>query len=390
LPAAFDLPPDAAVLQPGDARPSLGAVALSQGPEPDVSTPARARLFAVVPLEPICVNSNWLIFLSLISKGEKRDMNPLRSVILSLSRMPPILMFFIIVGFAVVVTMYVMGLINNANSEADRIKQANAAQQAQKIKVVYAAKNIEEGQSIPAEALEERDVEVAKAPVDAFNSANAVVGQQAAYAVPAGQIVSQHAVKQMAISTTFEGKIKEGMRALTFGVDSNSGVAGFIAPGSHVDVVCITGSGGETKAAPVMSDVEVVAVGTTYQKQLGSSASAANPAGSVTVAVTPEDAIKLIKAISAAKPYLVLRNDKDHSPVAVVDIKDLFPKPKKEVTEVASLPAPNLPPPPLPGAPAGGDVGGAPAGATPPPPPPMHEIEVWSGGKKEVLSVPQG
>jgi len=316
-------------------------------------------------------------------------MNPFRSLFLSLSRMPPILMLFIILGLAVVVTMYVMGIVNGSADEARRATEAAKAQQSVKTKVVYAAKNIEEGQIIPAEALEERDVDASKAPIDAFTSTNAVVGQQAAYPVPAGQIISQHAVKAMAAVTGFEGKIKEGMRALTFGVDSNSGVAGFIAPGSHVDVVCITGSAGDTKAAPVMSDVEVVAVGTTYQKAPGTSA--ANPAGSVTVAVTPEDAIKLIKAISAAKPYLVLRNDKDHSPVAVVDIKDLFPKAKKEATEVAALPAPNLPPPPLPGAPSGGDLGGGPGpSAAPPPPPPMHEIEMWSGSKKEVLSVPQG
>jgi len=317
------------------------------------------------------------------------EMNPFRSLFLSLSRMPPILMLFIILGLAVVVTMYVMGVVNSSQDEARRAQQAAENANSVKTKVVYAAKNIEEGEIIPAEALEERDVEANKAPIDAFNSINAVVGQQAAYTVPAGQIVSQHAVKTMAAVTGFEGKIKEGMRALTFGVDSNSGVAGFIAPGSHVDVVCITGSAGETKAAPVMSDVEVIAVGTTYQKAPGQST--ANPAGSVTVAVTPEDAVKLIKAISAAKPYLVLRNDKDHSPVAVVDVKDLFPKPRKEAEEVAALPAPNLPPPPLPGAPSG-DLGapGAPAANAPPPPPPMHEIEMWSGSRKEVLSVPQG
>jgi hypothetical protein len=154
-------------------------------------------------------------------------------------------------------------------------------------------------------------------------------------------------------------------------------------------VVAITGNAENTKAAPVMSDVEVVAVGTTYQKAPGTTG--ANPAGSVTVAVTPEDGIKLIRAISAAKLYLTLRNDKDHTPIAVVDVKDLFPKarPIDDATAVASaLPPPNLPPPPLPTAGGGAFDGGA--GAAPPPPPPMHEIEVWTGSKKEVLSVPQG
>jgi pilus assembly protein CpaB len=298
-------------------------------------------------------------------------------------------MLFIILGLAVVVTMYVMGMVNQSQEQLQRERALHEQQQSAKTKVVYATKNIEEGEIIAAEALEERDVEQSKAPVDAFNSANAVVGQIAAYPVPAGTIVSNHAIKPMAVQTGFEGKIKEGMRALTFGVDTNSGVAGFIAPGSHVDVVAITGNNEATKAAPVMSDVEVVAVGTTYQKAPGTTG--ANPAGSVTVAVTPEDGIKLIRAISAAKLYLTLRNDKDHTPIAVVDVKDLFPKarPIDDATAVASaLPPPNLPPPPLPTAGGGAFDGGA--GAAPPPPPPMHEIEVWTGSKKEVLSVPQG
>jgi len=300
------------------------------------------------------------------------------------------LMLFIILGLAVVVTMYVMGMVNQSQEQLQRERALHEQQQSAKTKVVYSTKNIEEGEIIAQEALEERDVEQSKAPVDAFNSSNAVVGQIAAYPIPAGTIVSNHAIKPMAVQTGFEGKIKEGMRALTFGVDTNSGVAGFIAPGSHVDVIAITGTAENTKAAPVMSDVEVVAVGTTYQKAPGSTT--ANPAGSVTVAVTPEEGVKLIRAISAAKLYLTLRNDKDHTPVAVVDVKDLFPKAKPIETADATamaLPPPNLPPPPLPA--AGGDMapmgGGA---AAPPPPPPMHEIEVWSGSKKEVLSVPQG
>lgn len=314
-------------------------------------------------------------------------MNPFRSLFLSLSRMPPILMLFIILGLAVVVTMLVMGKMNEGEEKVRALKAANEEAANQKSKVVYSTKDIEEGEMISREALEERDVEASKAPVDAFASASAVEGNIAAYTIPAGTIISQHALKPKGLTLGFEGKIKEGMRALTFAVDNNSGVAGFIAPGSHVDVLGVTGSGPDTKAAPVMSDVEVIAVGTTYTKAPG--AASANPAGSVTVTVTPEEAQKLIKAIIASKLYLTLRNEKDHTPVAVVDVASLFPKTIKAPEALAALPPPSLPPPPLPGAPdAGFGAGGG--VAAPPPPPPMHEIELWSGSKKEVLSVPQG
>jgi pilus assembly protein CpaB len=159
-------------------------------------------------------------------------------------------------------------------------------------------------------------------------------------------------------------------------------VAGFVAPGSHCDIVGIAGNGRETKASPILSDVEVVAVGSVYQKSSG--ASGAVPASSVTVSLNPEDANKLIKAVTAGKLYLTLRSEKDHSPVAVTDVTNLFEKPPVPRSEVAALPPPSaLPPPPLPGAPS------RLSDPTPPPPPPLHEIELWSGSKKETLSVPK-
>ncbi len=312
-------------------------------------------------------------------------MNPFRSLFLSLSRMPPILMLFIILGLAVVVTMLVMGKMNDSEQQVAQTKAALEAQKNQKGMALFASKDIEAEMEITADDLEEKEVEASKIPVDACTSKSEAMGQIAAFQIPVGSVVSRHAFKARTISGGFGSKIKEGQRALTFGVDSNSGVAGFIEPGSHVDVIGITGTGAETKASPVMSDVEVIAIGTTYQKAPGAQSSA-NPAGSVTVAVSPEDANKLIKAISAAKLYLTLRNEKDHTPVAVTDVSNLFPKAIKASDEVASLPPPSLPPPPLPGdSGAGGN-----SAATPPPPPPMHEIELWSGSKKEVLSVPQG
>lgn len=177
--------------------------------------------------------------------------------------------------------------------------------EAAKTKVVYSTKNIEEGEIIAMECLEERDVETSKAPIDAFNTVNAVVGQVAAYPIPAGTVVSNHAVKPMALARGFDSKIPEGMRALTFGVDALSDVGGFVAPGSHVDVLGITGSGKNLKVTTLMPDLEVIAVGATFQKAPGEQT--ANPAGSVTVVVDPNNAEKLVKALADSRAYLTLR-----------------------------------------------------------------------------------
>ncbi len=323
-------------------------------------------------------------------------MNPLRALFLQLSRMPPALMLLIIIGLAVLVTMMVTGKMTSQEQElAEKKKDLEAKLQA-KGKVVYAVKDISEGQTIPSDALEEKEVEQSKIPMDALTSASLAAGRVAKYGIAQGQIVSQHDLAPQGISLGFESRLREGMRAITFAIDTNSGVSGFVTPESRVDIYAMVGSGAETKVAPVLSDVEVIAVGQMYQKQPGGTAS--TPANSVTVLVSPEDAAKLMKAISASKLYLTLRNEKDHTPVATVDVISLFAKPpEKNADDLASLPPPSaLPPPPVPGAPDG-DLpplpggGGAPGemGSAESPPPPLHEIEIWSGSKKDVLSVPK-
>ncbi len=314
-------------------------------------------------------------------------MNPLRALVLQLSRIPIALLLVIIVVVAGVIAMGVTSII----TESQKTYEARKAELEQKAnakgKVVYTVHDIAEGQPIPGDALEEKEIEQSKIPQDAITSASLATGRIAKYGILAGQIVSQHDLAPQGISLGFESKLKEGMRAVTMSIDNNSGVAGFVTPDSHVDVIAMVGTGADTKASPILSDVEVIAVGQLYQKSPGQSA--AMPSSSVTVTVSPDDATKLIKAISASKLYLTLRNDKDRTPVATVDVTSMFSSgPNGKPDDLALQPPSSLPPPPLPGGPdLGGGMPGAMAPAAPPPPP-LHEVEIWSGSKKDVISVP--
>jgi Flp pilus assembly protein CpaB len=136
--------------------------------------------------------------------------------------------------------------------------------------------------------------------------------------------------------------------------------------------------------APILSDVRVIAVGPTFQKVPGG---ANNPAGNITVAVDPEDAKKLVKAIVASKLYVTLRNENDHTPVATVDVTTLYNKPAVPKDSML-ISAGQLPAPPIPvdSASMQGSMSAIPT--APPPAPAIHEIEMWTGSKKDVLSVP--
>jgi pilus assembly protein CpaB len=314
-------------------------------------------------------------------------MNPLRALVLQLSRIPIALLLVIIVVVAGVIAMGVTSIITESQKSYE-VRRLELEQKANaKGKVVYTIHDIAEGQPIPSDALEEKEIEQNKIPQDAITSNSLATGRIAKYGILAGQIVSQHDLAPQGISLGFESKLKEGMRAVTFGVDNNSGVAGFVTPDSHVDVVAMVGAGADTKASPILSDVEVIAVGQLYQKSPGQSA--AMPSSSVTVCVSPEDANKLIKAISASKLYLTLRNDKDRTPVATVDVTSMFGgAPGSPGGDLSMQQPQGLPPPPLPGGPDMGMPGAMNSAA--PPPAPLHEVEIWSGSKKDVVSVPGG
>lgn len=309
-------------------------------------------------------------------------MNPLRTIFMHISRTPPALMLLAIVGLAVLITSIVSDSINRREIALNTERKKLEDKINQKAVVVYAVRDIPEGQTIPSDAVEEHSIEAGRMPQDAICSASLVTGRIAKYGVSSGQILSQHDLAGVGISTGFGSQVKEGMRAVTFSVDANTGVAGFIQPESYVDIMAMVGSGGDTKVAPVLSDVKIIAVGQMYQKQPGG---AAVPASSVTVALTPDDTTRLIKSVCASKLYLALRNDRDHTPLATVDITSLFPHAKDHANaQLISMQAPNmLPPPPL--ETSSGNAALPEQTVATAPPAPEHEVELWSGSRRDVL-----
>lgn len=289
-----------------------------------------------------------------------------------------------IVGFAATISWVVSHELNTKSkayeNQIDQMRQERDA----KTTAVFAVKDIAEGQEIPIEALETRQIEKGKMPADALESASLAAGRVAKYGIAAGNVVSQHDLQPRGVELGFEAMLPRGMRAVTFAVDTNTGVAGFVTPKSHVDILGMVGAGVDTRASAILSDVEVIAVGQTFQKPPG--ATTAIPVSNVTVSVSPQDANKLIKAIVASKLYLSLRNQNDHAPVTTVEVNSLFPRPAS--TGIASLPLEMLPPPPMPGA-SGPSIDVAVTdrqSSASVPSRPLHEIEVWTGGRKDTVT----
>jgi len=162
--------------------------------------------------------------------------------------------------------------------------------------------------------------------------------------------------------------IPEGMRALSVAVNDVVGVAGFVIPGTMVDVlvtgkVADNGHGGEQNITrTILENVKVLAAG---QKIEQDREGKPQNVPVVTLLVTPDDAARLTMASTEGKIQLSLRNTVDTRllmPASVLQ-DSLFtggaPAPKRTTT------AKYVPPPPSP-----------------------YVVEVITGNKRENKSFP--
>jgi len=101
--------------------------------------------------------------------------------------------------------------------------------------------------------------------------------------------------------------IPEGMRALSIGVDQVIGVAGFVTPGTRVDVLLtVTPRGaGEPITQVILQNVQALAAGQTIQQDENGTPLAYTV---LTVLVTPEEAEELAMASTQGRIQLALRN----------------------------------------------------------------------------------
>lgn len=112
--------------------------------------------------------------------------------------------------------------------------------------------------------------------------------------------------------------IPEGMRAMSIRVNEIVGVAGFVVPGVHVDIVLSVSNPGaahgqEPMARTVVSNVLVLTAGTRFDQQ---EAKNGEPQRSsvVTLAVLPEDGERIALASTQGTLSLALRNPADAEP----------------------------------------------------------------------------
>jgi len=189
-------------------------------------------------------------------------------------------------------------------------------------------------------------------PVDgAFAKVDDVAGRTLLYPVSAGEPITEHQLAAQGAGAGLSARIPDGMRAISLKSDQIVGVAGFLLPGTHVDVLVtyhIEPSNAPVTAT-VLQDAEIIAAG---QKMQPDPDGKVAPVDVVTLLVNPMDAERVVLASMQGSVHFVLRNGDDHTHVdeTSADLSELGgPQPPKlapvklsakGVISVSTLPPP--------------------------------------------------
>jgi pilus assembly protein CpaB len=188
-------------------------------------------------------------------------------------------------------------------------------------------------------ALTEKNVTLIDWPNDvplagSFTKKDAVLGHPLMHSLGAREPILQRDLGLEGSGLGLASKIPPGMRATAVRSNEIVGVAGFLYPGSHVDVLATInmpgGAGNLTQT--VLQDVEVLTAGQTIEP---------DPQGKpqqvdvVTLLLTPEDSQKLQLASTQGAIQFILRNGTDNTKNA-----DLHPARLDQLVATAKPPAP--------------------------------------------------
>jgi pilus assembly protein CpaB len=190
-------------------------------------------------------------------------------------------------------------------------------------------------------------------PLDgAFGRIESVVGRTVLFPLDKGQPILDKYLSAPGSGIGLAGKIPDGMRAIALRSDEVVGVAGFLLPGSRLDVLVTyrTDGSSEPRTSTVLQNAEVLATGHQVQPDPEGKPATVNV---VTLLLTPDEAERAVLASTQGSIHFVLRNGSDTertqtSPALLSQLSGsptppggtgavVFPQPTRRVLQVETI-----------------------------------------------------
>jgi pilus assembly protein CpaB len=243
------------------------------------------------------------------------------------------------------------------------------------IEVMVAANDLQVGTKV-----DDHDIRIIRIPAGALPPGAPrrkadVVGHGVILPIVKGEFIMPNRLAQENAGAGLPSLIPPGMRAVSVRVNEVVSVAGFVMPGTRVDVL-LTGAPngqGEEQTTTVLQNVAVLASGHTLERSPNGEA---QNTAVITLLVTPDDAQRLTLASSEGHIQLALRNplDTKQDEVPSANSRGLFRIAAPAPAPVRTVPVHHVRPV---------------IKDTPPPSQPV-QVEVYQGDKKpDVVKFPE-
>lgn len=178
--------------------------------------------------------------------------------------------------------------------------------------VVFALTDIQPGTLITDAMVGVRQELVANKPDGSFGEKKPVVGQRARFFIPAKTTVTS---QQLTAQKQIIDYLCDGCRAVSVPVNESSSVAGFVSPGSSVDVIAVMQApGGVTVAKTILQNIRVIATGDRLQNSSENKPGENNRQqffNTVTLEVKLDEAETLALASRQGSLQLTIRDQED-------------------------------------------------------------------------------
>jgi pilus assembly protein CpaB len=235
---------------------------------------------------------------------------------------------------AFIIALLVSGVFTLWLSAKFSKKGGGVAPPPAKSQYVAAAANLEADQVIRAENLRVIDWPASVPLNGAFSNPATLIGRIVLYPLSEGEPILARQLSSPGSGIGITAKIPNGMRLIALRTDEVVGVAGFLLPGTHVDVLVTLHTTNEPDPLTftVLQDAEVLSAG---QKTEPDPEGKATISTVVTLLVKPEDAERVVLASNQGTVHFVLRNGVDREefkgpPALLAQLSGIAPPPVKE------------------------------------------------------------
>jgi pilus assembly protein CpaB len=190
------------------------------------------------------------------------------------------------------------------------LRTGSGADAAPGVEIVVAANDIPVGAKVGENDVKLVRLPAADLPANPFHLKTSVVGRGAILPIAKGEFFLPNKLAGENGGSGMQSLIPPGMRAVSVRVNEVIGVAGFVVPGTRVDVLLTGNPSGapDQQTTTVLENVAVIATGQKLERN-----TAGDPLVTpvITLLVSPDDAQKLTLATTQGKIQLALRNPLD-------------------------------------------------------------------------------